>query len=329
MNFYLVNGDPRTASITRQKSLTYALFADCPWAPKTFANASEVAEWPVVLKPDKGQGGQGVHLIGEADQISHAAVESPILVEFLPGEEITVDCFSDRKQRLLWVGPRTRERVRAGITMRSRALELTREIQVIADTVNERLNLRGPWFLQLKRDRFGRFKLLEVCCRTGGAMVMQRARGVNLPLMAIQDFLQRDLVPLPNPYVCTIDRNLATRAFLDFDYDTVVIDFDDTLVVDGVANPHAVAFLYQSIADGKRIILLTRHAHDLSETMKRLRIAPNLFDQIVHIGVNDKKLDHVSNRSIFIDNHFPERAAVWAACRIPVLDVDAIEFFLR
>lgn len=331
MGFHLVNGDPRTAAVTRRKSATYGLFADCAWAPRTFRSAADVDAWPIIVKPDLGQGGQQVALARgaeEAVRIAQAMAE-PVLVEHLPGEEVTVDCFSDRLQRLPWIGPRTRERVRAGITMRSRPLPLTPEIERIAATIAARLTLRGPWFFQLKRDRDDAWKLLEVCGRVAGAMAVTRARGVNLPLMAIHDYLGRDVRAAPVGQVALVERNIATRAELNYSYDAVFVDLDDTLIVDGYANPLVLAFLYQSVRDGKRIVLITRHASDLPQTLARTRIAPGLFDEVVHLRNGQSKADFVTTNAIFVDNHFPERADVARRLGIPVFDVDALEFLVR
>ena len=331
MGVFLVNGDTHATAIARSKTATYGLFKDCPWVPRVFDALDQVEAWPIVVKPDRGQGGQAVAVAHSADDAARLArsVDKPVLVEYLPGEEITVDCFSDRNRRLVWVGPRSRERVRAGITMRSNLQALTSEIEAIAATINTRLKLRGPWFFQLKEDRDGRWKLLEISCRVGGAMVAQRARGINLPLMTVHDYLGRDLVTLPVRQVSLIDRSIATRAQLDFDYDVVFVDLDDTLIIDGHANPIALAFLYQSVRDGKQVRLLTRHARDLAQTLRSARIAPELFDLIIQLGADDRKADHVTPNSIFIDNHFPERESVAHAHSVPVFDVDALEFFVR
>lgn len=335
MGFALVNGDRDSATIARRKSLTYEHFAGAAWVPRVYANIDEIAQWPVVVKPDLGQGGQGVTLVHDAQQARDAiqAVREPVLVEYLPGDEITVDCFTDRRGKLLWIGPRTRERVRAGITMRSRLLPSMPDVDAIAHDINSRLWLRGPWFFQLKEDRDGHRKLLEISCRVAGTMVAQRAHGVNLPLMAVQDHLGRDLVALSNSHVTLIERNIATRAQLDFDYDTVFVDLDDTLILDGHAVPQTMAFLYQSIAAGKRLCLITRHQFDVLDTLRNARIDSGLFERIVVIADGASKADHIDAhggaRAIFIDNHFPERMDVARRLGIPVFDVDALEFFIR
>lgn len=326
----VVNGDPWTTRVARRKSATYAIFDDCLWCPATYGSMAE-ASWPALVKPDAGQGGQGVAIVADQEtaRSAMAAIGEPIIVEYLPGRELTVDCFTDRHRRLLWTGPRTRERVRAGISMRSDLLEPEPVLAQMAQEINRRLVFRGSWFFQVKQDRQGEWKLLEVCCRVAGNMAAQRARGINLPLMTVQDFLGRDLTILPEPKVRQVDRSIATRAMLDHQFDTVYVDLDDTLIIDGHVVPIVIQFLYQCRADGKRIVLVTRHEHDCLETLERACVSSRLFDDIVHITDGSAKSGRMSRDAIFIDNHFPERLAVSRELGIPVFDVDALEFFVR
>ncbi len=331
MGFFLINGDRETTFVVRRKSITYKLFADRPWVPIIYDDITSVCHWPIVVKPDQGQGGHGVSVVENEISARHALaqIDEPLMVEYLPGDELTVDCFTDRQRRLLWVGPRTRSRVKAGITMRSRHLAVDDTIQTIAAEINERLQLRGPWFFQVKRDRYGKWKLLEISCRVGGAMVAQRAKGINLPLMAIQDFLGRDLQTLPERRVALIERNIATRVELNYEFDTVFVDFDDTLVIGGFVTPMVIAFLYQAIRDGKQIKLITRHEGDIRQMLRQTRIGTELFDEIIHLKEGQPKSDYITGKAIFIDNHFPERLEISRKAGIPVFDVDAVEFLLR
>lgn len=331
MGFFLVNGDPETAAVARKKSSTYQLFAEFPWAPRVFSDPGAVASWPVIIKPDCGQGGVGVQRVSSLAeaQAAWAGMQDPVCMEYLPGPEVTVDCFTDKDGRLVWAGARTRERVRAGISMRSALLAPDASIARIAADINSRLAFRGPWFFQLKHDAQGCWKLLEFSCRIAGTMVAQRARGVNLPLMAVHDYLGRSVQALASPGIEEIDRRIATRAEIRVPYTTVFVDLDETLIIDGLAVPAVLAFIYQSIADGKKITLITRHAHDVAQTLRAARIASHLFDEIIHIQDGSSKAAHIGPDAIFIDNHFPERRDVARECGIPVLDVDALEFFLR
>lgn len=130
---------------------------------------------------------------------------------------------------------------------------------------------------------------------------------------------------MPESRVALIDRRIATCAELDYEFDSVYVDFDDTLVVDGRAKPHMMRFLYRMVELGKRTVLITRHAADLDTTLAGARIPKQLFDEIVHITDGSPKSKHIRGRAIFIDNYFPERMEVASNCGIPTFDVDTVE----
>lgn len=330
--FYLVNGNITTTHITRYKSETYALFHDCSWVPKCYNPRSPVSTWPVLIKPDCGQGGQDVQRVDDAVQLRHRlkGVAAPLVVEYLPGAEITVDCFTDRKGKLIWAGPRSRERVRAGISMRSQQQEMDDEITGIVATINSRLKFRGPWFVQLKKDKQDKWKLLEISCRIAGTMVFQRARGVNLPLMTLHDYMERDITPLASEHITVIDRSVKTVSRINVPVEHLFVDLDDTLIINGHAVPAVMALIYQYRVQGKTVHLITRHISDPTETLHNSHISESLFDEVIHLKENtDKKSFYIPENSLFIDNYFIERQDVAKLNNVAVMDVDAVEFLLR
>lgn len=151
---YLVNGNQNSSKIARSKKLTYNKFKDKNWVPKQYDGTKNIQSWPVICKPDFGQGAQGVTICQDGLQLESAMkkVEYPVIVEYLPGEELTVDCFTDRNGKLIWVGARTREQVKAGITMKSKLVDYDKDIDTIAGDINSGLTMRGPWFFQIKKD---------------------------------------------------------------------------------------------------------------------------------------------------------------------------------
>lgn len=160
-------------------------------------------------------------------------------------------------------------------------------------------------------------------------MVFQRARGVNLPLMAIHDFMGRDVVALPEMSVGIVDRAIVSRTRSELNYQRIYVDLDDTLIIDGFAVPAVMAFLYQSRAQGKVITLITRHAQKPEETLMCAGVALNLFDEVIHLTSGERKSEYIQPNSLFIDNYFPERMDVRTLKDVLVLDVDAVEFYLR
>lgn len=327
----LVNGDPQACRVARSKSATLDMFADADWIPRRHRDVEAIGDWPVAVKPDRGQGGQGFARAADAAALAHAmaGLDQPLVTEYLPGEEITVDCFSDRHGELLHVGARSRERVVGGVAMRSRPLPADARVEAIAEAINARLNLRGPWFAQLRRDAIGCWKLLEISMRLSTGSTLARASGVNLPLLAVQDFIERDLAVLPEPRLRLLERRLEHHAVLDYPFDTCYFDLDDTLVCDGRANPAAMRLAYRLLELGKQLVLLTRHPGDIEGTLRAARISPALFDAIVHLSAGEPKSSAIVAPALFIDNHFPERQEVSRRLGIPVFDVDALDLLCR
>lgn len=315
------------AEICRSKKATYDLFSDQDFCPEVIPEPVAETVYPLFAKPDSSQGGKGAMLVHSKEEFKGLdEKQNYVVTEYLPGDEITVDCFTDRHHKLRFAGPRVRSRVFSGISVNSFTLPLSPEIERIAAIINEKLSLRGLWYFQLKKDRSGNYKLLEISVRTAGTMNLFRGLGVNFPLLTVYDLMDYDVEIVANEYYLEVDRALFNRYKSDLEYDTVYIDFDDTVTKQKRANPNVMLYLYQEKNKGKNIILITKHEHDLKATLDSLAIHPGLFDKVIHIHSAEEKYKYIEEkeRVIFIDNAYKERALVKKKLNIPVFDVDAI-----
>ncbi|MDR1015506.1 MAG: ATP-grasp domain-containing protein [Coriobacteriales bacterium] len=333
LNACVLTSSADTALVCREKRRTFAAFAEEDFCPAVYGDETDVppGAFPVFLKPNVGEGGRGTVFAADASAVRHARSADPDLVicEYLPGEELTVDCFSDRKGHLHFVGPRQRDRIQMGISFRSHTLPLSEDIQAIAERINTRLDLFGGWFFQLKQASDGRYKLMEVACRHAGTMALYRHKGVNFALLGVLECMGIDTEVIENPGTLALDRCLRARYAFDFSYQHVYLDFDDTLVIDGQVNRTAIAFLYQCANNKKEVTLLTRHARDIRQSLKKYRIDPGLFVDIVSLDWGQNKVDFIRIvDSILIDNSFAERKSASDALGIPVFDVDAVDALL-
>ena len=121
---------------------------------------------------------------------------------------------------------------------------------------------------------------------------------------------------------------LWSRFHHDLSFGTVYVDLDDTLVLRGAVHTQLVAFLYQCINAGKTIVLLTKHAGNLEETLERWRIR-QLFDRIVHLRAGEEKSDYIEARdAILVDDSFSERKRVHERTGIPTFDCSMLELLL-
>jgi predicted ATP-grasp superfamily ATP-dependent carboligase len=315
--------DKRTAQICRDKQKIYNLFKDCPFMPKIY---KEINEFPVFIKPREGQGGVGAKIIKTKTDIpSNINLDDYVICEYLPNEEYSVDCLTDKDGKLIYISPRSRQRIMAGIAVAGEVEPLSDDISNIAYEINKRLKFKGLWFFQIKKDKNNKWKLLEIATRYATTMCLSQAKGVNLPLLSVYIEKGYDVLAKPNSYNVKMDRTLISRYKIDYKYETVYFDFDDTLIINNQVHLPAIRFLYQCKNQNKNVILITKHENDLNKTLEKYAISKNLFNKIIHLKMNDKKINHIKpENAIFIDNAFQERIAVQDKFNIPVFDVEGI-----
>ena len=329
----LLTSPADAVKVCRSKSETYKRLADCPFIPRTYQYPSEVDFFPVLVKPAVGQGSQGVIKImckNDLKQLLSARTEEQVICEFLPGEEYTVECFTDRHGSILYSKARLRRRIKSGISVNSEVMAEQDSWRTIAEQISTHLQFRGAWFFQMKRDKNGELKLLECATRIAGTMCLQRALGINLPLLTIMDAMDMDVSVLTPIESACVDRALCNVFRLNLEYKHLYIDFDDTLTVHGTVNKEALWLLYQCVEQKIPITLLTCHQGNIHLDMQKMHIPESLFDMIIEVPENKMKSDYINNSepALFIDDSYRERLDVWQQRHIPVLGVESIEALL-
>lgn len=316
-----------TVEICRSKNLTYDYLRGAEYLPRFYTGVEEIAEYPVFIKPSVGQGSVGARRIDDRAALEEALADGVeyAICEYLPGQEFTVDCFTDRHGALRYVGPRSRDRIRSGIAVRSHFLPEDRRINEIAEDLNRRFRFNGAWFFQLKENGQGQFRLMEVAPRIAGTMGATRNRGVNMPLLTLYNMWGYDVDIIDNGNDLLLDRAFISRFQPGIHYENVYVDYDDTMVLRGQVNPELIAFLYQAKNQGKKLFLISKHVGDLDEELQRFCIHPGLFDQIIRLEQSESKLPYIQADSIFIDDSFAERRRIHEGCGVPVFDLDMIE----
>lgn len=325
----VISSPARTCLITRSKSHTYRELGGHLRVPAIY-DRGQVPHYPVLVKPDKGQGSSGVTKVDSdsALQLALAQVPEAIICEYLPGEEYTVDCFSDREQGLLFARARRRQRIRNGISVNTISLDLP-EVNGIAQAIGRVLDLHGAWFFQLKRAANGELALLEVAPRIAGTMATHRAMGVNFPLLSIFECERMPIRIMTNPGNIELDRALSNRYHHDISFEVLYVDLDDTLLLRGQVNLDIIRLIYDCINQAKQVILITRHRHDLNATLARHRLT-GLFDEVIHLKNMQRKSAYITEKNaIFIDDSFAERLDVAQVCGIPTFDASMVELLTQ
>lgn len=316
-----------TTEICLSKELTYQVLSDIIRTPNVYQLA-EIQEYPVFVKPKVGYGGKGTALIRNQAELNAALSEQNnlMILEYLSGEEYTVDCFSDRSGKLRYFAARKRNRVKSGISVNTFFVENQEEFKPLIEKINKKLKFDGAWFAQFKRDKNGELCLLEIAARLGGASTLSRAVGVNLPSLSLFDAFGYNIEISVNDYKPVLDRALYNNIQCDIDYQTVYVDYDDCLILEKrKVNENLVSFLYKARNHDKKIVLLSKHNGNLIDDMKSFHVT-DIFDEIIHIDTTEEKSTYISDlSSIFIDDSYSERERVKKLIGIHVFSPDMID----
>ena len=225
INACIVCSNYETSLICRYKSKTYEKMKNYDFIPKVYKK-EEVKTYPVFCKKDTDQGARHAYKIENKNELEMYTKDDMIICEYLPGEEVTIDCFTDKNRKLLFCNPRAADRILAGIDVHARRIALTDEIKYIAESLNKEIEFRGYWFFQIKKAVDGKYKLLEISTRLPGSFSLSRCLDVNLPLMALKDFDGQDVELTFNNIEIEADKQFFGKYKLGIEYNSVFIDFE-------------------------------------------------------------------------------------------------------
>ena len=139
-----------TTEICLSKKKTYQKFQNIIKVPNLFATLEDIIDYPVFIKPDIGYGTRDTLKAENKQEADLHLKKFPgsIILEYLPGKEYTIDCFTDFTGKLLFCGPRERIRISNGISVNTRTMSFNPDFKQIAEKINQSILLNGSWFLQ-------------------------------------------------------------------------------------------------------------------------------------------------------------------------------------
>jgi len=166
---------------------------------------------PVCFKPTVGNGSRGFRIIDDKKDLAKllfeekpnstyitmaqtlqifrqmTAIPELLVMEFLPGEEYSVDVLADHGKTLVAI-PRKRLQMNGGISVNC-IVENNQEIISYCEDIVASLQLDGNIGIQVRADQNGVHKILEINPRVQGSIVACAAAGANLPYLAIKKAL--------------------------------------------------------------------------------------------------------------------------------------------
>ena len=209
-----------TTQICLSKSKTYETLKDFVRTPQIYTSINDVKDFPVFTKPDIGYGSRGAKKCQNIEDLKNQieAYPSSIICEYLPGEEFTVDCFTNNEGKILACYPRVRSRIMNGISVNTKEVKDKDDFFEIAKKINQVIDFSGAWFFQVKKNIHGDLVLLEVASRFGGSSSLFRAKGVNFALMSLYNAFDIPVSILENNYNVEMDRALDNKYKISIKY---------------------------------------------------------------------------------------------------------------
>ena len=216
----VITSDTRVCEISRSKFKTYQELKGVIPVPKMYS-IDNIDKYPVFLKPDVGSAGKGCVIANNGDEVQNAIKHnnSLLILEYLPGPEYTIDCFSDFNGNLIYVQGRQRDRILNGMSAHSTPINKP-EFLDYAKKISEKFRFNGVWFFQVKERANGELVIMEMSPRVAGTMALSRMCGVNLPLLACFNAQKLPTFALCNDYHVEIDRALENKFKIDLEYNS-------------------------------------------------------------------------------------------------------------
>lgn len=199
-NVLVSNSD--AIEVCRDKERTYAFLKEGKFPTPQVFSLDEASRHglPLFVKPRGGSASVNTFKVTTPEELHFFAnyIGNPLIQEFIEGEEITVDVFSDWSAEPLLAVPRRRLKVRAG-EMLVGCVERSPELEQLCQEVARRLGTVGPINIQAIRSR-GLFYLIEINPRFGGGCPLSIAAGAPFAewtaLMALGRSIPRQPVEL-------------------------------------------------------------------------------------------------------------------------------------
>jgi hypothetical protein len=339
----IITSPAATTEVCRSKKRTYEVLNNVVRCPAIFSASDPPSlPFPIFIKPECGEGSKGCFRVNSASELATLLTPEHIILEYLPGDEFTVDCFTDAEGVLRFCGARKRTITRAGLSVLSEAeYDTAGEFSAMGSGINASMKLIGAWFFQAKQAQGGELCLMEVAPRIPGAMALHRALGINFPALSVYAHLgmRTDIVaPSFRGVSCckVYTNNFEVPALENEPLQALYIDLDDTLLLPRLhpivttplelqANPDVIAVVYEARAAGIPIHLITRHRGDVTKTLQHVAVHRGLFSSVHVLADGEMKFAQITERpAVLLDDSFRERAGAVRA-GVHALDVDALE----
>jgi len=192
-----------TTRICNDKLRTIQHFKDIISTPKVFLSHELISDedFPLFVKPRISRGSRNTYKVSNNSQLLsligylksiNLPVDKLLISEYLPGREYTIEALCDINGKCVVGIPRTRLAVQGGVCSVG---EVVRNEKIIDITkkITDNLTFIGPINIQLKEDKLGNYKIMEINPRIAGGTPISYKCGLNIPLLAAKMFFNEEI----------------------------------------------------------------------------------------------------------------------------------------
>lgn len=153
--------------------------------------------FPIIAKPIEGSASRGIKIIKNQIDFkqfcNEQKIENYLIQKYIESDQYTVDCYiSTQNNKILAVVPRKRLEVIDGEVSKSITV-YDQQLIEISKQIIKKANFQGPINIQfLKEKNTQKIYLMEINPRFGGGVINSIEAGVNMPLMVLNDYLQKE-----------------------------------------------------------------------------------------------------------------------------------------
>ncbi len=185
----VVVSNEKSIKIANDKLNTYTFFRGEPYCPEVYSSPQD-AKYPCVVKPINSRGSRGFYICDNKRSLEVALQKNDregyksVIMERLRGTEYSVYGLSTLEgQPLVSIA---NKRIRAIGESKVAKIVFSPEIDDLAAKIAQKLNLVGPWNVQLMGTCV--FKIVEVNPRVAGSLSLIMASGLNYIGLLIKIF---------------------------------------------------------------------------------------------------------------------------------------------
>lgn len=178
--------DRKILEICRDKMSTFNHLNKEFNLPLTTLKPEGIDSFPIIAKPRYGKGSRDVIQVNDEKELQYVSSKYADMIyqEFLPGDEYTIDVMSDLEGTPIVSVPRVRLQTKSGISTKGK-ISLDKYLIEESMEIVRKLKIIGPSCIQMKKDKMGDFKLVEINPRLGGGTIFTTLAGANFPKMII------------------------------------------------------------------------------------------------------------------------------------------------